>query len=60
MKRKNVQNVQMKVVACRWKKRRKDSNQSDEVFEAYARKTLMYYGWNEDEITIMMKTIMEE
>lgn len=53
------ENVQMKVVACRWKKRRKESNQSDEVFEAYARKTLMYYGWNEDEITVMMKTIME-
>lgn len=54
------ENVQMKVVACRWKKRRKESNQSDEVFEAYARKTLMYYGWNEDEITVMMKTIMED
>lgn len=54
------ENVQMKVVALRWRRRHKESNQSDEVFEAHARKTLLSYGWNEDEIAVMMKTIMED
>lgn len=54
------ENVQMKVVALRWKRRRKESNQSDEAFETYARKILLSYGWNEDEIAVMMKTIMED
>lgn len=48
----------MKLVALRWKRRRKESNQPKAVFEKYARETLMYYGWNEDEIAVMMKTIM--
>ena len=50
----------MKLVALRWKRRRKESNQPKDVFEKYARETLLSYGWNEDEIAFMMRTIMED
>lgn len=53
-------NMQMKVVALRWRRRRKESNQPKAVFEAYAHNTLLSYGWNENEIAVMMRTIMED
>ena len=53
-------NMQMKLVALRWRRRRKETNQPKVAFEAYARETLLSYGWSEDEVAVMMKTIMED
>ena len=45
------------IVAKRWAAKRKDYRGRD--FDAYARKTLLSYGWDENDVEKMMKIIMK-
>lgn len=50
-------------VAKRWAEKRKaskeSSNYNERQFEEYARKTLLSYGWSENDVEKMMKIIMK-
>lgn len=50
----------MKVVARRWREKRLQSELSKREFEKYARKTLLQYGWTEDNVEQMMKIINKD
>lgn len=52
-----------KNVAERWAKKREaskvSSNFDERQFEEYARKTLLSYGWSENDVEKMMKIILK-
>lgn len=47
-------------VGKRWRQKRKESELSSAEFEAYTRKTMKEYGWNETEINRIVKIAMKD
>ena len=45
----------LQAVRRRWKQKKEESNMSEKEFLIYARKTLLGYGWTEEEVDRILK-----